>query len=921
MTSIGDRAYAGTLYSEAVTIPESIEYMGSEVFDGCTITSIYAPWVITANVATIEPDTFPDDFLLGDVYTISVPAAAVVTVAYDLWDDYFNVENVPSDSFYVSTSSGNLEACLIDQVVGIGASNPLIVAGTMNADDFTYLKSYADENSLKYLDLTGVTIDPELLGEMPASSFEGCTKLSTCALPASVFKIGERAFYGCILLSEVTWDIPGGDATVGASAFEGCSIFASITDILSANVATIEDRAFYGCTAISTMRLPSKIMSYGEDVFTGCSKISSIYTADVSAVEYVPTITSTTFPEAFRTGGSYEITIPELSLQYFTGTTWTTAYKSSAYSGAFDASTTTLRFELDSPVLDSDDDKAFYADVPTSWGTLETAIKAYSQDCSDAYDAGTAFGKLIVTGNINVGDFKAMQNRFKSIDMSGATVVGYLQEYWANSSLTDTSNSMHIYNRCTNGNIIPYYGFSADTALEELIIPPTVTRLAAYCFYGCSKLRTTNVPESCTLLSNSCFGNCASLTSVSFDEGCALPSTAYSCFIDCTSLKTFTIPEYLVSIGYYTFKGSGLTAIDIPETVTTFTNTSGIQQTFYGCDNLDMITVHWAPADVPEMYQDLFPLEYVAGGDKDIFVPLGSVVEDYTANTTNGLGLFGVLQLGDQRAVTNTIFSESTEEYGETSIAEAVETIRQKCEDTGKENMGEIKLGGALNRADFEVLRNAEFISIDLSEATSICTGELWSGASGPCIPEDAFAGNTTIQTVILQNLVYSVGDRAFMDCTALTSVTLPSNSLSITYVGDDVFNGCTALSAINNTKYMRSVGARAFANSGVLGVSNTSLDVNGSPLIDISMLYPAVNAYSMDGIGDGAFEGCSGLTYVYFPWATEEELPEFGTDILPDSFKNGSTEGYYIMVPDGTTAIYSELDAVYTVVEESKAY
>ena len=53
------------------------------------------------------------------------------------------------------------------------------------------------------------------------------------------------------------------------------------------------------------------------------------------------------------------------------------------------------------------------------------------------------------------------------------------------------------------------------------------------------------------------------------------------------------------------------------------------------------------------------------------------------------------------------------------------------------------------------------------------------------------------IEHLIIENGVTRIGEYAFIQCTALTSVTIPS---SVTRIGKGAFSGCTALTEVNYT-------------------------------------------------------------------------------------------------------------------------
>lgn len=75
-----------------------------------------------------------------------------------------------------------------------------------------------------------------------------------------------------------------------------------------------------------------------------------------------------------------------------------------------------------------------------------------------------------------------------------------------------------------------------------------------------------------------------------------------------------------------------------------------------------------------------------------------------------------------------------------------------------------------------------------------------------------AFAGNTTVETMILNKDLKSVGDMSFMGCSSLKSVNLPSG---VTDIGANAFYGCSNLQKLTLGDKITSIGAEAFSGCG----------------------------------------------------------------------------------------------------------
>lgn len=119
------------------------------------------------------------------------------------------------------------------------------------------------------------------------------------------------------------------------------------------------------------------------------------------------------------------------------------------------------------------------------------------------------------------------------------------------------------------------------------------------------------------------------------------------------------------------------------------------------------------------------------------------------------------------------------------------------------------------------------------------------------------YSGNIIIpETITYNNTTYSVtsiGDRAFDQCSGLTSVTIPN---SVTTIGEEVFGNCSRLNSVivdkNNGTYDSRDNCNAIiktsTNELIFGCKNTTI--------------PS----SVKTIGESAFDGCTGLTSVTIP-------------------------------------------------------
>ncbi|MCD7722105.1 MAG: leucine-rich repeat domain-containing protein [Prevotellaceae bacterium] len=109
-----------------------------------------------------------------------------------------------------------------------------------------------------------------VVSRIGGGAFEGCKKLVSVNIPASVTSIGDYAFSGCGKLVDVI--IPDAISSIGNHAFYGCTKLNAV--IIPSSVTSIGDYAFSDCERLEAVVIGSSVTSIGDYAFS--SSVTSV---------------------------------------------------------------------------------------------------------------------------------------------------------------------------------------------------------------------------------------------------------------------------------------------------------------------------------------------------------------------------------------------------------------------------------------------------------------------------------------------------------------------------------------------------------------------------------------------------------------------------------------------------------------------
>ena len=322
--------------------------------------------------------------------------------------------------------------------------------------------------------------------------------------------------------------------------------------------------------------------------------------------------------------------------------------------------------------------------------------------------------------------------------------------------------------------------------LKKINIPDSVTSIGLGAFYGCENLAEVIIPDSVTSIGEYAFDSCTSLASVIIPDN--VTSIGYSTFYGCESLTSVTIGNSVTTIGSWAFRYcSSLTSVTIPDNVSSIGSYA-----FYGCTGLTSVTI-----------------------------PDSVTLIDYYA-------------FSGCTSLTSVTIPDSVTEIGYCAFSGCTILTSVTIPDSVT-SIGSHAFSGCTSLASVTIPDSV--ISID-SSVFYDCPIE------NATIPTSAisYIKNSNLKTVVITN-GDSIGEKAFKDCTSLTSVTIPD---SVEVIGNYAFSGCESLTSVVIPASVTSIGSWAFEYcTNLVGVTIPD---------------------SVTSIGEYAFSSCASITSVTIP-------------------------------------------------------
>ena len=218
--SIADMTFNGCFSLKEINLPASLKWIGAEAFMSCE----------SLGKVVVEKDSYAEKFCAEAGLPYTYAQAAVV------------FGNEGGDSIGWKLENGTL-----------------MISGTGKMDDYMRMMGGSQQTSAPWdgQKITQVVVEPGITS-IGAFAFWGCEQLKTVVLPDTVTEIGKFAFEKCTLLREIT--LPEGVTEIGKKAFSQCGSLKTLT--LPASVSSVGEDAFAGCGKLKNIAV--KPGSYAE---------------------------------------------------------------------------------------------------------------------------------------------------------------------------------------------------------------------------------------------------------------------------------------------------------------------------------------------------------------------------------------------------------------------------------------------------------------------------------------------------------------------------------------------------------------------------------------------------------------------------------------------------------------------------------
>ena len=729
----------------------------------------------------------------------------------------------------------------------------------------TYAVALADD--LKPT-ITSVVIPSEYAStrvtEIANSAFANCSNLAAIDIPDTVEKIGESAFFASGIESVV---IPDTVTEIGSYAFANCENLAEVS--LGDRVEVIGDSAFRD-TALTHVVFPESVREIRSNAFSGCTALKYITFADHSpalkkiesfaftdcAIEevWLPLDATEVAENAFDDGVTIHIMQGDENLFFsrFTLEDGSEAYKVNARN----------KKTITEIIIPS-----FYNGLPVAmiasqgFSFCENLVSVTIPDSVTKID-NNGFSNCTKLVSVTIPDsvteighstFMRCQS-LKSLTIpKSVTKIGRLlfvhctalealsveegnPVYHSDGNcIIETATKTLVYGCKTS--VIPDDGSVTKigerafflSSVESIVIPAPVTEIGYHAFDRSENLAEVSLGSSVEIIEESAFLSTA-LTHVVFPT--SIREIRSNAFSGCTALKYITFSDNapdLEKIEFYAFRGCAIEEVWLPEgddiqiDAYAFEDTVTIHRghdenlTFSRFTLADGSPAYQVKARKKDITEAIIPAVYnglpVARIADNGFVWCEKLVSVTIPDSVTEIGNHAFMRCHSLKSIT---VPKSVTKIGDFTFAMCQSlksiTIPDSITEIGNNAFAVCQsLKSIIIPKSVTKIGNYIFVSCTSLEALSVEEGNPVYHSDGNCIIETAtkilvYGCKTSV--IPDDGSVTKIGDKAFINCTTLVSVTIPA---PVTEIGDNAFAKCENLAEVTLSEGLKTIGENAF--------------------------------------------------------------------------------------------------------------
>ncbi len=458
--------------------------------------------------------------------------------------------------------------------------------------------------------------------------------------------------------------------------------------------------------------------------------------------------------------------------------------------------------------------------------------------------------------------------------------------------------------------------FAGCSKLEEVVNMTNIGTMNSGAFYGCSSLTEIDITglhicgesvfENCTAINKVTTGaytaigersfyGCTSLTNITINNS----TVSERAFERCTRLETVNFvnalsadKDTLFTVGARAFYG----CTDLKNVNFNFAGASACvigDMAFANCDSLSQFTLPEGLTNFGDRVFENTPVELKAASGSAFTVSNGTVYEGTKlVLAPKTIGADFAIAAGTEEIAPYAFSGCQFTNGGSLTVPSSVTKIGEGA--FASSQLVSITLHSGITEIAPHTFARTNLVNFTVDEsvtkigegAFAFCinleTLSFAANGSLEAIGDGAFAGCGALKEVNLPASLKTLGTNAFLQCTALESVAIPS----VEIMGDGAFYGCTALNTVSFGANAKVTGAYTFATcsalkSVTLGENITAIDegafayctslesVNLNKVTSVGMgafgfcdkLSTVTNLDKLETIGVSAFRGCTSLT------------------------------------------------------------